>query len=110
MQETSMVEMMGIPSAPSQWAVQRCVAEAANTCVWRAEGVGDLILDIFGDSENDDEEFAGFGEEDVSKANKAQGAIISDSDVEEEEDDEPGIAIARLSGFFFDYATVEKPK
>ncbi|XP_076814138.1 uncharacterized protein LOC143460502 isoform X1 [Clavelina lepadiformis] len=48
------------------------------------EGVGNLIADIFGESDDEDEEFEGFGEDEVGKskasASKPLSAVISDSD------------------------------
>nr|XP_039272782.1 LOW QUALITY PROTEIN: protein IWS1 homolog [Styela clava] len=51
----------------------------------KEDGVGDLIADIFGESDDEGEEFTGFGEEEIGNK-KSKKAMISD---DEDDDDEP---------------------
>nr|CAB3257573.1 protein IWS1 homolog [Phallusia mammillata] len=87
----------------------------------KGEGVGNLIHDIFGESDDENEEFTGFGEDDV-KTGKPHGAIISDSD--EDDQDEPpataeepvgydsdeGIQDSKESGLVYDFDIMMQKK
>ena len=53
---------------------------------------GDLIADIFGKSDDEDEEFTGFGQdESTSSMKKSLAAVISDSD---EDDADEGLILS----------------
>lgn len=70
------------------------------------EGVGDLIADIFGESD-DEEEFTGFGQEEISKKDEKKSSPISESEDERSERESEGenmiffLFMERLIPFFF---------
>ena len=67
------------------------------------EGVGELIADIFGESDDEGEEFTGFGAEEVKKKlSKAKAAISDDSEDDSplaEAQDSDGIKVVFLANF-----------
>ncbi|CAN0244328.1 unnamed protein product [Lampetra fluviatilis] len=67
-------------------------------------GVGILIADIFGDSDNEEEEFTGFGQEELEKETSALGKDPSgDKDKESESDSDEGVRRGNDTEFISDF-------